>query len=98
MRWWLLVMVACSSSNDPWCKPPSHTTYSCQPIPTGTTVDCIGGPKWTRIGAPTDASFQDDPDTIFPENCHAEIPDCSPFYKGSPRGFTCESGSWGELL
>jgi hypothetical protein len=69
MCWWLLVLVACSS-NDPWCTPPKHTTYSCQPIPTATTVDCVGGPT----------------------------PDCSPFYKGSPRAFTCESGHWGELL
>jgi hypothetical protein len=95
----LLLVVACSSAAEPLCQVPAQTTYSCQPL-TGSagSDDCVGGPTWTALHATTDAPHQDDPDKVFPVRCTADIPDCSPYYMGSPREFLCTYGGWHEQL
>ncbi len=97
MSWLVVVLAACVDSQHPLCTPPARTTYSCEPLPAG-SPGCIGGPEWRPLGSVDDPIRQDDLDLIFPDQCKAEIPDCSPFYQGSPRAFECFNGSWGELL
>lgn len=94
----VVALVACSSP-EPTCKLPAQTTYTCQPLSgSAGPVDCIGGPTWSAGHAATDAPHQDDPDKVFPAQCTASIPDCSPYYMGMPRAFLCQRGVWGELL
>jgi hypothetical protein len=99
MRWPLLFLVLCACSGDaPLCDPPAHTVYGCDPVPAG-SGGCVGGPVWSPVDGGSDAPrFQDDVGTTFPGQCHALIPDCSPYYKGSPRGFLCDHGVWSEGL
>jgi len=93
----LVAITGSCSYPEPLCKPPAQTTYSCSPLPAG-SFGCAGGPRWS---APDGSMHQDDPDKVFPVGCRAEIPDCSPYYMGSPRGFECSSSQppmWSELL
>jgi hypothetical protein len=80
---------------------PRQTTYTCEPVPTGTD-GCIGGPKWFERQNPDGPIHQDDPDKTFPLECYADIPDCSGFFRGALRRFHCgPSGmgpEWAELL
>ena len=99
MRWlavvaFSIVAASCGDDNDA-CNAPDHTVYDCAPLPAG-AAGCVGGPLWTdRDGV----MHQDDLDKTFPDRCHASIPECSPFYKSSPRGFVCyPDGHWSELL
>jgi hypothetical protein len=52
------------------CDPPRETTYSCQPLPAGST-GCQGGPAF---GSPTGGPR--DPDKVFPLGCAVQIPFC----------------------
>jgi hypothetical protein len=100
MRRLVIVIAVGCSSPEPLCKLSPHTTYACEPVASG-SLGCIGGPRWRSDYPPGDEGplQQDDPETVFPTNCVAHIPDCSPFYKGSERGFQCMSdGTWSELL
>ena len=95
----VLVLAFACSSEKPLCQPPPHTTYTCDPLPPG-SPGCLGGPEWRSDYGPADAALQqDDPDKVFPRDCIARIPDCSPFYKGSPREYVCSSsGGWIEQI
>jgi hypothetical protein len=53
---------------------------------------------WTTSYGSNPTKHQDDPTLIFPAGCTADIPECSGFYRGSPRAFECGGDSWGELL
>lgn len=77
------------------CELPEHTTYNCAPLPAG-AVGCVGGPVWTEVEG--GEQHQDDANKVFPNNCYAEIPDCSDYYKGEPRTFQCSAGRWQELI
>lgn len=93
----VLVVAGCIDSHDSLCTPPAHTTYSCEPLPAG-SPGCVGGPQWRPLGSKDGELRQDDLELTFPDQCRAEIPDCSPYYQGSPRAFECFNGQWGELL
>lgn len=82
-----LLIAGCSDERDPFaCELPDRTQYGCEPLPTG-AYGCIGGPKW--VGRVDNEAHQDDPDATFPVGCHAQIPDCSGYYRGSLRSFEC---------
>lgn len=95
------ILFAPMSSACSECEVPSTTQYNCQPVAEG-SAGCQGGPIWHP--GPSDAGKpqQDDPELIFPFGCQAQIPDCSGYYKGSLRTFTCSVGQsggiWGEAL
>ena len=95
----LVLVAACSQPASRSCTPPAHTTYTCAPLPPG-SAGCLGGPKWSTDNYQSDAApiQQDDPDEVFPSGCHAFIPDCSPYYKGTAREFECGGSGWAELL
>jgi len=98
----LLVSVgACGGSDEYECHAPDHTTFMCEPLPSGSD-GCMGGPRWTAAGPASSvdaAVHQEAPDSIFPAGCYAKIPDCGTFQSG--RLFQCSMVSgwvWVELL
>jgi hypothetical protein len=94
VRYLALVVVLAGCAEDPVCHAPAVTTYDCAPVGDG-TAGCTGGPVWVdRAGQRRAESLG----TVFPVGCHADIPECSPYYMGSPRTFICQGPDWVEPL
>jgi len=73
----LIALVACADDS-PMCGAPDHVPYDCEPT---TGPGCVGGVVWQ--------GSTDHPDTTYPVECTAVLPECMTLRNG-PVTFQCQ--------